>query len=358
MIIQIVPRIPPAIDGVGDYSLNLARQFRKDFGIETCFLVGLSTWSGADEIEGFSVLQVKERSSAALFSLLSEHSVSTILLHYVGYGYAKRGCPLWLADGLQRWKIHNPCSRIVTMFHEVYASGPPWASSFWLSPLQKQIAGQLVKMSDRILTSNQFMAGSLNQLMTRQDTTISILPVFSSIGESQSLPVLSMRNRQLVVFGNRNNRLQVYQQCQVALEQICRSLRIETICDIGNPTGLAISHFNGIPVIEKGIIDASEISHILASSVSGFLNFPPPSFLAKSTIFAAYCAHGVVPCMVNFSSDCIDGLVGGTHYWSTAALDNSLLNLDTGKTIANSAYAWYQAHCLTVQAKIFRESLH
>jgi len=45
-IIQIVPRLPPVIDGVGDYALNLARQLPKDFNIQTHFIVGSSTWKG------------------------------------------------------------------------------------------------------------------------------------------------------------------------------------------------------------------------------------------------------------------------------------------------------------------------
>lgn len=36
-IIQIVPRLPPAIDGVGDYALNLARQLRKIINFRAFF---------------------------------------------------------------------------------------------------------------------------------------------------------------------------------------------------------------------------------------------------------------------------------------------------------------------------------
>jgi hypothetical protein len=53
-ILQIVPRLPPAIDGVGDYALNLARQLRQDFSIHTHFLVCDPNWNGKTELEGFS----------------------------------------------------------------------------------------------------------------------------------------------------------------------------------------------------------------------------------------------------------------------------------------------------------------
>jgi hypothetical protein len=36
-IIQVVPMLPPAIDGLGDYALNLARQLRREFNQETHF---------------------------------------------------------------------------------------------------------------------------------------------------------------------------------------------------------------------------------------------------------------------------------------------------------------------------------
>ncbi len=43
-VYSIVPRLPPAIDDVGDYALNLARQLRKDFNVPTHFIVGNPTW--------------------------------------------------------------------------------------------------------------------------------------------------------------------------------------------------------------------------------------------------------------------------------------------------------------------------
>jgi hypothetical protein len=54
-----------------------------------------------------------------------------VLLHFSGYGYARRGLCRWLVDGLTRWKAAGAQRRVVTMFHEVYASGPIWRSSFW-----------------------------------------------------------------------------------------------------------------------------------------------------------------------------------------------------------------------------------
>ncbi|MEH2416545.1 glycosyltransferase family 1 protein [Nostoc sp.] len=362
-VTSIVPRLPPAIDGVGDYALNLARQLRKDFNIQTHFIVGNTKWNSAAEIDGFPVSQVtvgvadhRHHSSDALLNLLSSDRSSSILLHYVGYGYAQRGCPVWLVDGLQRWKSLFPKRSLVTMFHEVYALGPPWTSSFWLSPLQKNLAARLAQMSDRCITSKQSYGEVLYQLNPSKQTEITCLPVFSNIGEPEYLPTLSERSQRLVVFGSRNARLQVYNQSLKALEETCQNLKIKEILDIGVPTGLELSKIKGIPIIERGVDEAEEISKILQDSIAGFLKFPPPTYLAKSGIFAACCAHRLIPCMAISSKIPIDSLEKGKHYWSTDDHSNEL-TLKQGQDIADNAYAWYQTHSLPVQAKIFMENL-
>lgn len=105
-ITTIVPRLRPAVDGVGDYGLNLAQQMRQDFGIITNFVIGDANWSGKAIIEGFAVKQVADCSRTALLELLPNLNDinQTLLLHYVGYGYAKRGCPVWLVEALEQWR--------------------------------------------------------------------------------------------------------------------------------------------------------------------------------------------------------------------------------------------------------------
>jgi hypothetical protein len=366
-IIQIVPQLPPSINGLGDYALNLARQLRKDCGIETIFVVGDRHWHGASVIEGFIVQQVSADSAEALHLLLSAQansvvstSVIPILLHYVGYGYAERGCPTWLIAGLGQWLSSMANSRLVTMFHEVSASGPPWTSAFWLSRHQRKLAAHLVQLSDRCLTSNQGYAEILCKLCPSQQSPITPLPVFSNLGEPAAVPPLAERTRRLVVFGHCNSKLQVYQQCQTTLQQICQTYGIEEICDIGVPTGLGLCAINHVPIVEKGVMEATEVSQILLDAVVGFLNHPPPAYLAKSSVFAAYCAHRLLPVTVAASKVPIDALQSGKHFWSTADQNNQCnqLNLEMGQAIANNAYDWYQTHRLPIQAKIFATYLN
>jgi hypothetical protein len=357
-IIQVVPTLPPAIDGLGDYALNLARQLRREFNKETHFVVSDPNWEGEREIEGFPISALARRSGAAVLSSLNDidYSPASVLLHYVGYGYAKRGCPVWLIDGLQRWRTTGVNRFLVTMFHELYAFGPPWTSSFWLSPLQKNLAIRLSRLSDRILTSRQDYANSLHQLSGGKHTQIPTYPVFSNIGEPEPVTSLPQRKRRLVVFGHRNTRLLAYQQHLAALQQTCHVLAIEEVCDIGVPTGLNLSELLNIPIVEMGVIQATEISQVLLDAIAGFLSFPPPQYLAKSTIFAAYCAHRLMPILTSSRAEPIDGLHAGKHYW-VAEQPIQPLGMDVGQAIADNSYSWYQTHSLSVQAKIFASYL-
>ena len=357
-VIAIVPRLPPAIDGVGDYALNLARQLRKDFNIHTHFIVGNSTWQGAAEIEGFTVSQITDNSATTLVTLLSSyHCSSPVLLHYVGYGYAQRGCPLWLVDGLQRWKSLHPKSNLVTMFHELYASGPPWTSSFWLSPLQKSLAVRLTQLSDRCTSSKQLYADIITQISQGKHNQVLFLPVFSTVGEPEKLPPdLSERQQRLVIFGGVSKRARVYKQSQKVVNYVCQRLNIQEIYDIGTPTGITPSFIGKVPILEIGKQPAHKVGDILTNSIAGFSDYNP-DFLAKSTIFAAYCAYRLLPINAKGSVAIIDGIEAGKHYWVPDIDRNDLGDQFNWQTIADHSFDWYQKHNLLVHKHSFTNQL-
>lgn len=364
LVTSIVTHLPPAVDGVGDYALNIARQLRKDCGIETHFIVGDPTWMGPDQIDGFPVCWLNRRSADTLLAFLQGERATgtlskrfhsdTILLHYVHYGYAKRGCPVWLVDGLQRWRNASGDRSLITMFHELYSFGPPWASSFWLSPLQKNLAVRLARLSDRCLTSKQAYAEILYGFRQAKPTEIPALPVFSTVGEPEYLPSLIERPRRLVVFGAPSNRLRVFQRSITAVKRICQELEIEEILDIGPPIDLKDFEVNNIPIVAMGSIPASELSNILSNAIAGFFDYRN-DYLAKSTIFAAYCAHRLIP-IGTFYSEPMDNLEAGKHYW-LADRSPEPLNLTIGQAIADNAHRWYQTHPLSAQAKVFAAQL-
>src|ERR1051326_8361469 len=173
-LVQVVPHLPPTISGVGDYALWLAEELRGAHDIDTRFVVGNPKWSGPPEVNGFPVFKLESRAAKPFAQLLAQTAspvvpssrgpVVPLLLHYVGYGYQKRGCPFWLARGLEAWRREQGMRRLVTMFHELYASGPIWASSFWTSPFQRGLAASVARISDRCWTNRRVSADELGGL--------------------------------------------------------------------------------------------------------------------------------------------------------------------------------------------------
>ena len=357
LIISIVPRLKPAIDGVGDYALILARQLRCDFGIQTHFVVTEPTQFQMAEIDGFPVKQLTRHSATTLQSALPVADTAIVLLHYVGYGYATRGCPIWLVEGIHHWRAAKADRRLLTMFHEIYAAGrPPWTSAFWIAALQKHLAARLVHISDRLITSKQLYAEILGQLSKGKHSNITCSPIFSTIGEPQNRLPLAQRQRRLVIFGGKANRARVYRESLTQLQDICHRFALHEILDIGPPLQRDALREIGINLREMGELPATEVSEILSTSLAGFINYNP-DYLAKSTIFAAYCSHGMLSISAQFSHFSIDGLDAGKHYLWTGELTDEIMQLSRLQVIANNAFAWYQSHNISVHTNLFASCL-
>ncbi len=351
-ITTIVTRLPPAIDGVGDYGLKLALELRDRHNLITKFIVGDPTWVGEAITYGFQVQKIQERNSLVLEKALDSSEI--ILLHYVGYGYARRGCPTWLIEGLEAWYQKSPNPYLVTMFHELYANGAIWTSAFWTSPLQQNLFKRVVRLSDRCLTSREDYAKQISQV--GKHTQVDQLPVFSNVGELEHPLHLSQRQRRLVVFGSAGWRCHAYQRSLAALERICGELEITEIIDIGSSVGFDIPLVNQIRVTEAGIRTGEEVSEFLAEAIAGFLDYPT-EFLSKSTIFAAYCAHGVLPVGVFYPNQkSLDGIEVGKNL---LLADRQELKLDfnLAEAIASNAHIWYKTHSLSAQGKVFAARL-
>jgi hypothetical protein len=342
-LVHVVPALPPPEEGVGTYALALARALARQQGIASGFVVGDPAWPGRGEAEGFPVTRLPARGAAELVSGLIRAGTATVLLHYVNYGYQRRGCPYWLVEGLTRWRRERPRHRLVTVFHEVYATGLPWQSSFWLQPVQRRLARALLRRSHGAVTSLDLYVERLGGETAMGGIVVS--PVFSTVGEPQTLPSLADRAPRLVVFGGRGVRQRTWTGRLAELEAACRALGIEEICDVGPAVDLPAT-VAGIPVRQRGILPVVEVSALMAGSRAGFLAYPP-DFLAKSTVFAAYSAHGLVP-VVAWSPPlpAREAAMGGL-YWRPGATEEP-------EKIASAARTWYEGHSLSRQTETFR----
>jgi hypothetical protein len=351
IILSIVPRLPPAIDGVGDYAWLLSKSLADRHQIATQFItcdpllepVGKNLDSDSKDLHQ---IQLSHRSTDALLTALDRFAnIDTLLLQYVGYGYAKRGCPLWLLAALTKWRKSKSSRRLVIMFHEVYASSRlPWNSQFWTSPIQQKIARDLINLSDELLTNSQTFAATIGRLSSKHDGRISIVPIFSNIGECPNPLPLKERNPWLVTFGNSGFRSSIYTNSLDQLTTVCQQLAIAEIYDIGHNSAEIVRQIPGVKVNSMGILPATEISQLFQMARIGFINYPIP-YISKSGIFAAYASHGLCSVFDRQNlGDNLDGVGLNEHYWAVG--QGTAIDLDLAQSIADNAHRWYERHNL------------
>jgi hypothetical protein len=358
MITTLVPRLPPAIDGVGDYAFLLAKQLHHQAGRESHFIVADPNWQ-ADDTIGYRSQAITNRSKSKLLETLISLDSSTVVLHYVPHGYAHKACPWWLIQGLEAWRAQKSQTLLVTIFHELYAFDwqRPWSSDFWLSPVQKLLASRLAQLSDVCLTSTEKYAESLAKINCHQSSNAYTLPVFSNIGEPVHVLPLSQRQRRLIIFGQYHSKYKLYSQSISSVEKVCNTLGIEEIWDLGPSTGNAPDKIGQAELKKMGECSTHAIQEILATSMFGFLVYDPMR-LAKSGIFAAYCAYGVVPINLTAQNIRIDGLAVGDQYITPEYIYYHSASLDLLQEISNAAYSWYSEHNLPRHASRILAAIH
>lgn len=364
-VVSIVPRLPPAIDGVGDYAVNIARNLKKEFFIDTHFIVGNQDPRKSFLIETYKSDSVASRNSSSLDKILGQFNPinSIIFLNYATRAYGYKGCPLWILNSLKRYKSRE--GKIAIMFHEIYAQEARFMSSdFLMSFAQKQVVRAFTNLADQCFTNCENYEYALQKLNPKLAGHLITIPVPSTVGEPSYLKPLAEREAKLVIFGQGGNKMQAYKSAP-AIQAICQSLEIKEILDIGPSHGVPKS-IGKIPVTRLGEIAPQKISEILMNSIAGLLAYRHDR-LGKSSIFASYCAHGILP--VNLYSDKRDSyayehidtkmrLIPGKHYL-TGFMENAerQKHISDLQEVAYNAHAWYETHQLSVQSKIFSESL-
>jgi hypothetical protein len=340
-VLQIVPVLPGTFDGVGDYALNLAKALSADHGITTTFAVARKT--SATVRDGYAVVSGLDRDAAAELGKKCDH----VLLHYVNYGYQARGVPFFLPTFLRG--LRQSCrGRLLTVFHELYASGPPWKSAFWLRPLQKKIARDIAHLSDAAIVSNETNEAELRKLVS--GLSVCVLPVCSNFGEpSLSAAQLADRDpRRWAICGGTALVARSLQSFRAVQSRIPDSVSPEKLFVLGGSENPAVrAMLSGLPDLQTEYlpaIDRAEASRILSTCSFAWLDYfhrpdVPTTAILKSTAFAAACAHGVIALFPHPGSaiSLREDPLPGPYF---VAADRMELPDDRAR-VAAEVYAWY-----------------
>jgi hypothetical protein len=350
LLIQVVPRLQPGRCGVTDHVIPLAEELKAAFGIDTAFVVLNS--EERCELEFPAAYCRPDRLLASSLELSGKEPCA-MLVHVSGYGYSANGAPTLLAEALNEVSNSGRFS-IAAYFHELFASGPPWKSAFWHEPRQKSAVREIAKLCELLVTNIELNARWLESETRRKPgVAIQLLPVLSTIGETQNRTPVAERAPKMAIFGLAATRRKAYRELS-ELAGLLHTLGVEEFVDIGADCGVS-SEVSGIPVDRMGELPATEVAALLTRAKHGFLSYSP-LYLAKSSIFAAYCAQGAVPVIATPFDGQIDGLSDGVHVLSPKTAQGSLASgLDR---CSMEARAWYDKHRIRVHAATYAQWLN
>jgi hypothetical protein len=352
-LIQVVARGEAAEpDGITNHAVALARALRDYGSVNTVFLSGTPSAHTTKAEDDWRTVCVPTRQAQTLAntiqSLSAEIHARGVILHFSGYGYQKRGVPLWLVQGLRLWNRRAGRVPLLTIFHELCATGRPWQSAFWVSPLQKQIARSILRLSSAAITPTDRHRKHLSEWKDGRPIEITTMPVFSNVGEPGCGSAPHTRRAAAVVFGLAGVEDRLFGIYRQDMERIIAALRIEKILDVG-PRFSSVPHtLAGVPVISKGVLTHGAVSELLQRVRFGFIAYPL-DFIGKSGVFAAYAAHGVVPIVFSDKKGAFDGLQPARHFLDGLRLGTAAGARDLA-LIQRKLFTWYASHSVKVQA--------
>ena len=343
-ILQIVPHVPGTLDGVGDHALRLAEALFDEDDMRTTFLVAAST--SVQEKDGFEILSGFSNESFESVAPSMHH----VILHYSNYGLGHRGMPFELRRFAQRLRRSLP-GKWITMFHELYASGPPWRSAFWTRPFQVKIARDLMDLSDACFVSNRVIGDEIRRYDSGKP--VHQVAIMSNLGEPHLTEFASRSPGCWAVCGGTKLLQRSLRTFLERKHAIPEAFRPERLYAIGGRRDARIEDLlrenTEMPVSYHPEVSAEAASEILEQCRFGWLDYYGagkvwPGLIFKSATVGAYCAHGVIPVFAHeegkiiFEGDSFPGpfgVSGGNPRFPQPG--------EVAK-IAAEIYAWYQKH--------------
>lgn len=355
-VLQIVPHMPGSFDGVGDYALNLAAALLARHGITTTFLVAGPT--SAASRDGFVVL--RGLNTTAIAGLAQQHR--HVILHFVNYGYQPRGVPLRRRRFAQHLR-RELRGKWVTTFHELYASGPPWSSAFWVRPLQVRIARDLIDLSNVCIVSNRPIEKEIHSYNPTKP--VHLLPVMSNFGEPELVLLNPRSPRRWAICGGTALVARSLALFEKFLPQIPASFAPQHLDVVGGRPDQSITKIlarlkqdRALAVHHYPEVTVELASEILRRSSFGWIDYFGagtvwPGMVFKSTAFAALCAHGVIPILSHSEPPLgIDGngnVLPGPYYLTGNAVAFPSPTDDLAQ-IGRQFHDWYHIHAHSARA--------
>ncbi|MDQ3621185.1 MAG: glycosyltransferase [Verrucomicrobiota bacterium] len=351
---HLVPHFPPQLDGIGDYAACLGRELRDAHNIESRFIVGDPNWSGPPLYDGFPVAVVAEQEGAALAKAVG--SIGTLIVHYVCYGYERRGVPFWINRGLRRWR-QSGGKHCILMVHELWASGPPWKSEFYLGWIQRGLIAELHRAEKASVTSTEVMWQMLEDLGPGKTTLIPVPSSFPVLKPGAAARRTFDGPLRVLVFGQTSPRLLGIRAHAALLRALSAAGRLDRVLVAGKGAQNGESRspdveelLRHVPPAEidvLGELETREVTSVFAGAHL-FLSYYPASFLGKSTAFMSALACAC-PAVLSEGARA-SPLEAGRHFLvcdgTRESVRRFLEGLEDGmlERVSREGYEWYRTH--------------
>lgn len=183
-VLFISPGFPPSVNGVGDYTYQLAKEFVR--GGHRVHVVCPMGEGGSEQVDGIHVhrrvRQWSGQAHRAILQLIEEEAIELVILEFVPHGYHPKGLPfalLPLVNAVRRKSV-----RWFTFFHEVYIDSLPGNLRRNIGAwLMRRLSRSIARRSDIVATSITRYRYLLSQLLAPRETDIAVIPIASNVPE-------------------------------------------------------------------------------------------------------------------------------------------------------------------------------
>jgi hypothetical protein len=274
-----------------------------------------------------------------------------------GYGFHPKALTFWVARALERWQRGNPARRVMTVFHELYATGPIWSSPFWLAGLQVRGVRRIYRQSIAAIATTERNVGLLRG-WEPAGPPLAWMPCFATIGEPDGpTPLASRRPATLAIFGRASVLDTVYRDNRGALDAFVRANAIERIVDIGARPASPPERIAGVPLRALGELAPDALIAELSHARFGLLHYEADR-LAKSSIFGAFAAAGTIPVCISGEPGREDRLVPGINYLRLVpGLPPPVPENNALDELQAAVRSWYEPHSIAAAVDLIHRRL-
>jgi hypothetical protein len=288
---------------VGDYLHNLwkawpERESQWHFAVQQGDVATRATWRGV-------LIHPYKPTASSLSTAIAPVPADTLILHYVGHAFQRKGVPVWLPAVIHQWRATHR-GRVITMFHELYANSSPFNSAFWLKPVARSIIRALLAASDGwIATCERNWHVLLDEFHADPRKGASI-PIGSNIPPTGIRgDGLRTSNLTVAVFGLPPTRMLALERHQRLLREMNANDQLGEVVMIGKRAEdmqrrrlEEIKQMVGGQWREAADLSTEQISAEFCRCDIGLVP-TDVGILTKSTVFSGFVMNGVIPVVSN-----------------------------------------------------------